>query len=69
MGKIGTVLPPDFELEGKVKVNEWLAKLHKVGWAGDELLEQRASARQLIFDLDSAYSALTASLWLVRKDV
>jgi hypothetical protein len=50
-------------------VNEWLAKLHKVGWAGDELLEQRASARQLIFDLDSAYSALTASLWLVRKDV
>ncbi|KAK1667959.1 hypothetical protein QYE76_056118 [Lolium multiflorum] len=57
MGKLGTVLPPDFE--GKVKVNEWLAKLHKMG-AGDELTEQQA--RQLNFDLDSAYSAFMASL-------
>ncbi|KAF7031076.1 hypothetical protein CFC21_042454 [Triticum aestivum] len=57
MGKLGTVLPPDFE--GKVKVNEWLAKLHKMG-AGDELTDQQA--RQLNFDLESAYSAFMASL-------
>ncbi|KAL5228471.1 hypothetical protein ABZP36_016736 [Zizania latifolia] len=57
MGKLGPVLPPDFE--GKVKMCEWLAKLNKMG-AGDELTEQQA--RQLNFDLDSAYSAFMASL-------
>jgi ESCRT-I complex subunit VPS28 len=40
MGKLGTVLPPDFE--GKVKVNEWLEKLRKMG-AGDELTKQQAT--------------------------
>jgi ESCRT-I complex subunit VPS28 len=28
MVRLGPMLPPDFE--GKVKVNEWLAKLHKM---------------------------------------
>lgn len=57
MGRLGPMLPPDFE--GKVKVNEWLAKLHKMG-AADELTEQQA--RQLNFDLDSAYAAFIAAL-------
>jgi ESCRT-I complex subunit VPS28 len=57
MGRLGPMLPPDFE--GKVKVNEWLAKLHKMG-AADELTEQQA--RQLNFDLDSAYAAFMAAL-------
>jgi ESCRT-I complex subunit VPS28 len=57
MGKLGTVLPPDFE--GKLKVSDWLAKLHKMG-AGDELTEQQA--RQLYYDLESGYSAFMASL-------
>ncbi|CAO2197382.1 unnamed protein product [Urochloa humidicola] len=57
MARLGPLLPPDFE--GKVKVNEWLGKLHKMG-AADELTEQQA--RQLNFDLDSAYSAFLAAL-------
>jgi ESCRT-I complex subunit VPS28 len=57
MARLGSLLPPDFE--GKVKVNEWLGKLHKMG-AADELTEQQA--RQLNFDLDSAYSAFLAAL-------
>ncbi|GJN17477.1 hypothetical protein PR202_gb04546 [Eleusine coracana subsp. coracana] len=57
MTRLGPMLPPDFE--GKVKVNEWLAKLHKMG-AADELTEQQA--RQLNFDLDSAYAAFMAAL-------
>ncbi|GJN17478.1 hypothetical protein PR202_gb04547 [Eleusine coracana subsp. coracana] len=57
MARLGPMLPPDFE--GKVKVNEWLAKLHKMG-AADELTEQQA--RQLNFDLDSAYAAFMAAL-------
>ncbi|XP_062223188.1 vacuolar protein sorting-associated protein 28 homolog 1-like [Phragmites australis] len=57
MGRLGPLLPPDFE--GKVKVNDWLAKLHKMG-AADELTEQQA--RQLNFDLDSAYSTFLAAL-------
>ncbi|RCV27643.1 hypothetical protein SEVIR_5G344800v4 [Setaria viridis] len=57
MARLGPLLPPDFE--GKVKVNEWLSKLHKMG-AADELTEQQA--RQLNFDLDSAYSAFLAAL-------
>ncbi|KAM0872379.1 hypothetical protein ACQ4PT_038771 [Festuca glaucescens] len=56
-GKLGTVLLPDFE--GKIKLNEWLAKLHKMG-PGDELTEQQA--KQLNFDLDLAYSAFIALL-------
>jgi ESCRT-I complex subunit VPS28 len=50
MAKLGIVLPPDFEPAKKVKVKEWLAKLHKMGF-WDELTEQQA--RQLNFDLDS----------------
>ncbi|CAD6229600.1 unnamed protein product [Miscanthus lutarioriparius] len=57
MARLGPLLPPDFE--GKVKVNEWLGKLHKMG-AADELTETQA--RQLNFDLDSAYSAFLAAL-------
>jgi ESCRT-I complex subunit VPS28 len=57
MARLGPMLPPDFE--GKVKANEWLAKLHKMG-AADELTEQQA--RQLNFDLDSAYAAFMAAL-------
>lgn len=58
LAKLGTgILPSDFE--GKVKMREWIARLAKMG-AADELTEQQA--RQLLFDLESSYSAFMAAL-------
>lgn len=56
LNKLG-ILPPEFE--GKVKMKEWIARLAKMG-AADELTEQQA--RQLHFDLESAYNAFMAAL-------
>ncbi|PKU80897.1 Vacuolar protein sorting-associated protein 28 like 2 [Dendrobium catenatum] len=58
LAKLGTgILPSDFE--GKAKMREWIARLAKMG-AADELTEQQA--RQLLFDLESSYSAFMAAL-------
>lgn len=51
------ILPSDFE--GKTKMREWLSRLSKMG-AADELTEQQA--RQLHFDLESAYNSFMAAL-------
>eukprot|EP00245_Coleochaete_scutata_P007543 TRINITY_DN22995_c0_g1_i1.p1 TRINITY_DN22995_c0_g1~~TRINITY_DN22995_c0_g1_i1.p1 ORF type:complete len:230 (-),score=52.33 TRINITY_DN22995_c0_g1_i1:523-1161(-) len=50
-------LPPDFE--GKVKVKDWLTKLYNMG-ASEELND--SEARQLLFDLESSYTAFMNSL-------
>lgn len=58
LAKLGTgILPSDFE--GKAKTREWIARLAKMG-AADELTEQQS--RQLLFDLESSYSAFMAAL-------
>eukprot|EP00270_Netrium_digitus_P000475 TRINITY_DN1052_c0_g1_i1.p1 TRINITY_DN1052_c0_g1~~TRINITY_DN1052_c0_g1_i1.p1 ORF type:complete len:192 (-),score=20.11 TRINITY_DN1052_c0_g1_i1:31-555(-) len=50
-------LSPDFA--GKVKSKEWISKLNQMT-ASDELTEDQA--RQLLFDLESAYTAFLQSL-------
>ncbi|GBG91065.1 hypothetical protein CBR_g51799 [Chara braunii] len=50
-------LGPDFD--GKVKLKEWLGRLSKMA-ASDELNESQS--RQLMFDLESAYTAFMNSL-------
>lgn len=50
-------LPPDFE--GKVKGKDWISRLTKMS-ASDELNE--GQARQLLFDLESSYTAFMNSL-------
>ncbi|GAQ86421.1 Vacuolar protein sorting-associated protein [Klebsormidium nitens] len=50
-------LPPDFE--GKVKGKDWISRLAKMS-ASDELNE--GQARQLLFDLESSYTAFMNSL-------
>mmetsp|Transcript_71627 Transcript_71627/g.226241 ORF Transcript_71627/g.226241 Transcript_71627/m.226241 type:complete len:218 (-) Transcript_71627:272-925(-) len=50
-------LPPDFE--GKVKIREWVTRLHQMP-ASHELSEDEQ--RQLMFDLESAYNQFTATL-------
>lgn len=52
-----SILPSDFE--GKEKVRYWLTTLNAMH-ASDELTEQQV--RQLLFDLDSAYSAFNKIL-------
>nr|AEE62165.1 unknown [Dendroctonus ponderosae] len=52
-----SILPSDFE--GKQKVNEWLSTLNAMQ-ASDELSESQV--RQLLFDLESSYSAFNKVL-------
>lgn len=47
-----SILPSDFD--GKQKVNEWLQTLNNMS-AADELSETQV--RQLIFDLETSYTA------------
>lgn len=55
-------MPADFE--GVLKMRLWLQKLHELR-AHDELEEQ--DSRQLLFDLDSAYSAFHKFLQAGQK--
>jgi ESCRT-I complex subunit VPS28 len=50
-------LPPDFE--GKQKTKEWLSKLHAMP-ASQDLGEDEV--RQLLFDLETAYTAFIHAL-------
>ena len=52
-----SILPADFE--GKQKVSEWLTTLNSMQ-ASDELTE--AQVRQMLFDLESSYSAFNKVL-------
>lgn len=52
-----SILPSDFE--GKQKMSEWLATLNSMQ-ASDELSESQG--RQLIFDLESSYTAFNKIL-------
>lgn len=52
-----SILPADYD--GKQKVTEWLATLNSMQ-ASDELSESQV--RQLLFDLESSYSAFNKVL-------
>lgn len=52
-----TQLPPEFE--GKVKVKEWISRLHKMP-ASHDLSDD--DVRQLLFDLESSYTTFMGLL-------
>ncbi|PRP83112.1 hypothetical protein PROFUN_09791 [Planoprotostelium fungivorum] len=56
-----STLPPDWE--GKVKLKQWIILLNRMK-ASDELDQEQA--RQLLFDLESAYNAFHKSLSLKK---